>query len=386
MAVPALADTDHEAAIPAESWLDRWRRRATEWLSQAEVRRRLARFPLTRPIARLYARRLFDLSAGFVYSQVLAAFVEASLPERIGAEARPASELARDTGLAEPALRRLLDAATALGLVHRDRRDRYRLTAMGAALRGNDGLTAMIAHHRMLYRDLADPLAILRGRGSGELAGFWPYSNRADSADLDAEAVASYSGLMTASAPLVIEQIIDSYPLGRHRRLLDVGGGEGAFVEAAVSRHPELRATLFDLPAVVRRATERLAGTAVAARIETVGGDFRHTALPEGADLVTFVRILHDHDDDAVRGLLEAARRALRPGGRVLIAEPFTDTPGGARTGDAYFGFYLLAMGQGRCRRVGQYRRLLEENGFGAVRWWPTAVPLQAGVLTGDLS
>ena len=55
---------------------------------------------------------------------------------------------------------------------------------------------------------------------------------------------------MTASQPLVADEILDAYPLSRHRCLLDVGGGEGAFVTRAAERTPALRCILFDLPAV----------------------------------------------------------------------------------------------------------------------------------------
>ncbi|HIP77133.1 MAG TPA: methyltransferase, partial [Kiloniellaceae bacterium] len=69
------------------------------------------RFPLTRPLARQQLRGLFDLCAGFVYSQVLYAFVTAGLLEALQAGPRRPEELTRHSGLPEPALRRLLQAA-----------------------------------------------------------------------------------------------------------------------------------------------------------------------------------------------------------------------------------------------------------------------------------
>ena len=60
--------------------------------------------------------------------------------------------------------------------------------------------------------------------------------------------------------------------------------------------------------------------------------------------------MLHDHDDAAALALLRAARAALPPDGTLLLAEPMAGTPGAEPMGDAYFGFYLLAMGSGRPR------------------------------------
>ena len=83
---------------------------------------------------------------------------------------------------------------------------------------------------------------------------------------------------------------------------------------------------------------------------------------------MTLVRVLHDHDDARVRTLLAAVRRALPSGGRLVVAEPMAATPGAEAMGDAYFGFYLLAMGRGQPRSAERLTALLVEAGFQSVR------------------
>jgi demethylspheroidene O-methyltransferase len=73
---------------------------------------------------------------------------------------------------------------------------------------------------------------------------------------------------------------------------------------------------------------------------------------------------VHDHGDATVRILLKAVHAALPPGGRLILAEPMSGTPGAEPVTDAYFGLYLLAMGSGRCRTVGELTALLSEAGF----------------------
>jgi demethylspheroidene O-methyltransferase len=98
---------------------------------------------------------------------------------------------------------------------------------------------------------------------------------------------------------------------------------------------------------------------------------------------VSLVRIVHDHDDaDAIR-ILRAVRAVLPRGGALLVAEPMAGTTGAQRMGDAYFGFYLLAMGQGRPRTAAQLRRLLLAAGFAKVRVYPTRRPILTGLLVG---
>jgi demethylspheroidene O-methyltransferase len=179
----------------------------------------------------------------------------------------------------------------------------------------------------------------------------------------------------------VAGQVLDAYPLHRHRHLLDLGGGEGVFVSTALERTPNLRATLFDLPAVARAARERFARLGLSDRASAQGGDFLRDLLPRGADVVSLVRVIYDHSDGPALEILKAARRALAPGGTLLLAEPMADTAGAERMGAAYFGMYLLAMGKGRSRSVAELTRLLKAAGFERVRRRPTALPLQAGLL-----
>ena len=101
--------------------------------------------------------------------------------------------------------------------------------------------------------------------------------------------------------------------------------------------------------------------------------------MPEGADLITALRVIHDHDDDAAAALLRAIRAALPPGGTLLLAEPMAQAAGAA--GDAYFGFYLLAMGSGRPRPVGQLVSMLVDAGFENPRPLRTAAPMLTGVV-----
>ncbi len=381
--MPALPPTGGHWADAWLSWRDRL-------LSSPRFHRWAAAFPLTRPIARRRASQLFDLVAGFVYSQVLSACVQLDLFEILARSPQSPESLARQLGLSDEAMARLLAAAAALQLVERRRGGRFGLGALGAPLVGNDAIKAMVHHHTALYADLADPVALLRGRAAaapGALARYWPYAAaEADDAPAGPEQlppadVAAYSALMSASQPLVADQILDAYPVGRHTCLLDVGGGEGTFLAAAAARAPGLHLHLFDLPAVAERARARFAALGLSHRAQATGGSFLRDALPPGADLISLVRVVHDHDDAAVMTLLLAARAALPAGGTLLLAEPMADAPGARAMGDAYFGFYLLAMGRGKPRSPAQLQDMLQRAGFTQTRTVPTRMPLQTGLI-----
>jgi demethylspheroidene O-methyltransferase len=371
-------------AMPAAGteWLDRALAIRDRLLASAKFRRWASAFALTRPVARRRARALFDLCAGFVYSQILAACVQVRLFDILAEGPGTAAALALRLGLPLEGAQRLLDAAVALRLAARRGGGRFGLGPLGAAMVDNPGVSAMVAHHAMLYADLRDPVALLRGeRGAGALAAYWPYADTADPARLSPRQVADYTALMAASQPLVADAILDAYPITRHRCLLDLGGGDGTFLASVAARAPGLKLILFDLPPVAARAQARLAAAGLGERAVAVGGDFRTDALPQGADVVALVRVIHDHDDATAAAILRAAHAALPAGGTVLLAEPMSGTPGAEPIGDAYFGFYLLAMGRGRPRTPDRLMALLGDAGFVRARRLRTHTPLLTGLI-----
>ena len=365
------------------SWAERWNRFWTGWLSDSRFQQWSAAFPLTRPFARHSATRLFDMCAGFVYSQVLLACVRLKLFDVLAQGPMTLGALSTSLDLSEEATRRLIDAATALRLTARVGEDRIGLGEHGAALVGNPGVAKMIEHHAMLYRDLTDPVALLRGENKDtELARYWAYARSEQPSLLSDEQVAEYSDLMAASQSMIANEVLKAYPLHRHKKLLDAGGGQGAFVAAAAQNAPDLELMLFDLPPVARRAEQHLSHLGLGDRVEVVGGDLFKDPLPTGCDVISLVRIVHDHDDEAAAAILRSARKALGPGGTLLLAEPMARTRGAEPMGEAYFGFYLLAMGSGRPRTATELSRLVQEAGFTQTRVISTDQPLLTRVMT----
>jgi demethylspheroidene O-methyltransferase len=343
-----------------------------------------SRFPLTRRIARRQARSAFDLCAGFVYAQVLHAIVELRLLDSVRAGPIAEAELVDALSLPDRNARLLIDAGVVLGLLSRRSAGRVGLGMLGAAMAANPGISAMVEHHSGFYADLADPVRLLAGQNQNPaLARYWPYAGAADVRSLSDEQVSAYSNLMTRSLPMIVDDIIDAYPFARHERIMDVGGGEGEFLLALARRAPTSRLELFDLPAVAARAAARIRQAGLVERIGVTGGNFLVDELPGSVDAVTLVRIVHDHDDEPVVALLSRARRALRPGGALIIAEPMSGTPDTERVADIYFGFYLLAMGSGRPRSFEEIRGLLVAAGFSDIRFVATERPMLASLVVG---
>ncbi|MEP6779482.1 MAG: methyltransferase [Gemmatimonadaceae bacterium] len=373
-----------EVEVPIEgTWLDRalaWRDRL---IGSAGFQRWAARFPLTRPVAHKRSRELFDLMAGFVYSQVLRACVDLDLFSLLVKSPLTLEAIATKTAVPLYSLDRLVSAAVALRLLERRTEGRVGLGSLGAPLANNEALRALVTHHALLYEDLRRPVELLRSRGQAEtaLGRYYPYA-APDSAPAASE-VAPYSALMSATAGPLITEVLDAYSFNSHRAVLDVGGGEGRFARALSERWPHLAVTVFDLPAVADRAQQ--ANNAANSKVAVEGGDFRSSRLPIGFDVVTLVRILLDHDDATVLQLLRRVRAALPIGGRLLIVEPMSGMRGARNVGDAYFALYLFAMGKGRARSFGDLEKLCVLAGFARCRKARTHYPVSTGILIAEV-
>ena len=380
---PALGAT---AIAGPSAWHERIRDRWNALVATESFQRWSARFPLTRAVTMRRSRALFDLVSGFVYTQTLLACVELNLFEYLAGGARTLDEIAEHTNLSRANTERLLNAAVSLRLMMKRRHGRYALGALGAPLVSNTGVLALIRHHRMAYQDLSDPVALLR-QGADfrtELSRYWSYADAPRPQQIDDARVAAYSEIMADTLPPVAHDVLDAYDLSKHTCLLDVGGGEGVFLSLVGHRHARLQLRLFDLPAVAVRAKVRLDQAGFSDRVNCHGGNFHADALPTGADVISLVRVLLDHDDESVLRLLKRVRAALPSGGVLLIAEAMAGVRGAETVGDAYFSFYLMAMGKGRARRASELHQMLQAAGFRRSREVSTRFPIQTGLIVAE--
>ena len=191
---------------------------------------------------------------------------------------------------------------------------------------------------------------------------------------------------MSASQPFVVDEIFASYSFDEHRCVLDVGGGQGTFLGRLAQHAKHLQLHLFDLPEVAVLARANFERQGIADRATANPGSFLEDALPRGADLVTLIRVAHDHPDADVKTALRAIYEALPVGGTLLLAEPMAQEPDETPHGDAYFHFYLLAMGAGRLRTARELMAMMAEAGFSNLELVPNPMPLQTQILVGRKS
>jgi cyclopropane fatty-acyl-phospholipid synthase-like methyltransferase len=177
-----------------------------------------------------------------------------------------------------------------------------------------------------------------------------------------------------ARAPLIIK----AAELDGVRRMLDVGGGSGAYAIAFAGANQELRAEIFDLPTVLPIAQGHIQEAGLSERITTRSGDLRTDDFDSGFDLILLSAICHMLGPAANENLLARCFAALSPGGRDLIQD-FILTPD--RTSPRSAALFALNMLVGTPEGSEEYQSWLGRAGFVDVRH--VALPAPTGLMCG---
>lgn len=314
---------------------------------------------------------LMRLVSGYWVSQCVYIAALLGIADLLEAGPRLPADLARATGTHERSLYRLLRALASLGVFAEDAEGRFALTPLAEPLRSNHPhsiRSAAIVMGEEHYRAWGELLYSVR---TGETAFdhvfgqpiFEYLASRPREATLFDEAMVAVHGPETAA-------MLEAYDLGGVGTLVDVGGGNGSLLIGALQRYPAMRGILFDRPDVVERARGNLEAAGVAGRCATVGGSF-FESVPEGGDAYLLRHIIHDWDDARSLTILRNCRRAMGPGGRLLIVESVI-APGNAPSFAKLLDMNMLVLPGGLERTEAQYRNLLSEAGFRLERVVPT--------------
>ena len=227
---------------------------------------------------------LMRLIYGGYAFQTVRAMVELGIGDALDEEARSTSDLARELGLHEPSLRRLLKAAATLEVVTAEAGDQFRLTPVGLRIRSQaDGSLAALArmfgseHYHTTMRALPDVVRT----GKTAIQTRFGVESVFELYDREPEIAAVFDAGMTAMSNMNGPAVAGAYDFSRARLCVDVGGGEGRLLCHILQAFPGPRGLLFDVPPVAAKAEAFVGRLGLAERCAVVGGDM-FEAVPEG--------------------------------------------------------------------------------------------------------
>jgi hypothetical protein len=165
--------------------------------------------------------------------------------------------------------------------------------------------------------------------------------------------------------------VADAYDFSGFATIVDVGGATGNMLAAILSKYPQPRGLLYDLPHVIKDAPAFLATKGVAGRVKTEGGSF-FERVPSGGDAYVLSHIIHDWSEEQCLTILGNCRKAMKPGAKLLLVEmvlPEGNEPHPGKMLD----MVMLTIPGGEERTPAEYRELLGKAGFRMNRVVPTA-------------
>lgn len=257
--------------------------------------------------------------------------------------------LAGRTGTDPHALHKLLRFLTSRGVFTDPGPDQFALTPLSATLldehpsglrrwldRGGIGarMDHALAHLDTALRTGRCPYTDVHGTGFyDDLAAATPDN--------------TFDQLRDQHADSFAHELATSHPWPTTGHLVDVGGGTGAVLEALLTAHPGLSATLLDRPETVTAGMQRLSRAGLASRCTAAPGSF-FDPLPPRADIYLLVNVLHNWNDHHATTILQNCAAAAHPESTILIIERIADT-GDARALTAMdLRMFLLTGGQER--------------------------------------
>lgn len=253
----------------------------------------------------------------FQESRILLTAHELGLFTAIGNGRHSSAGIASLLGTDPRATDRLMNALCAIGLLEKENgRFSNSPAARECLVRDSPGYLGGLMHTVHLWDTWTTLTAAVRRGTSVRIRGV----DQRDEQWLPAF-IAAMHDRAVRQAPAVVAQI----DLSKVARVLDVGGGSGAYAMAFARAKAGISATVFDLPDVLPLTRTYIEHEGLSQRVTTVPGDYLKDGLGRDFDLVFLSAIIHSNSPSENAELILKCARALRPGGRVVVQDFIMD-------------------------------------------------------------
>jgi SAM-dependent methyltransferase len=282
----------------------------------------------------LTPRDVQEMATAFQRSRVLLTAHELDLFTVLNEEERTADEVAAALGTDRRATERLMNALVPLGLL-RKRGERFSNGPLAARclVRGKPDFMAGLMHTAHLWETWG---ALTQTVRSGRPPDRPAVSDRGDSWVRPFIAAMHWRGRQTGP------EVVGLIDLTGVSRVLDVGGGSGAYAMAFVRAGTGITATVFDLPNVLPLTRSYVESEALSSQVETAAGDYLKDDLPAGFDVVFLSAVVHSNSFEDNRRLIRKAAGALNAGGQVVVVDSLMNEGRSGPLRSALFGINML--------------------------------------------
>ena len=267
-------------------------------------------------------RSIWNVWLSSVWLASVLAADELGLFDCLGRGPASREELARQLALPEEGLAGVLPVLVGLELLT-SHLDRFGLTEAGRLYLRHEGPLywgeALGVMRSPLVDLLREAMRDPAGRRHYRMAQGWTAGH------VETEAATAVARLMQAQSRPAALGLAATGAFAGASRLLDVGGGSGCFALALARRHPDLRCTVMELPAMCPVVESYVAEAGLGGQVASLAVDMFTQPWPRGHDAILLSNVLHDWDLVTNARLAAAAWAALPSGGRLFVHEILLD-------------------------------------------------------------
>lgn len=321
---------------------------------------------------------LLELSGYYWKTFTLHAAVKLDVFTCLGDEQLTGDEIAAKLNAAPEAIQRLLNALVAIELLAKTEHH-YANTPASKTFLSKDSpqyLGNMIMHHHHLVESWAQlDRSVLTGKPIGQRSSF-----------NDAEWRESFLMGMFNTAMNVAPLLVPEIDLSSRRHLLDLGGGPGTYAIHFCRRHPDLKATVFDLSTTQPFAEKTIQRFDLSDRIHFQAGNYLQDEIKGRYDAAWLSHILHGEGPDGCRQIIQKTVDVLKPGGIIIIHEFILNNSMDGPLFPALFSLnMLLRTDAGQAYSEQQLRDMLATAGAKNVQRLPVQTPNDSGIITATI-
>lgn len=312
-------------------------------------------------------QRILQFAFGFIPTLAVGSAVELNLFGHIQDGKNDLAQLGQASQCAARGLQPVLHTLVSLGLLAQEG-DRYHLTPESELflVPGSPAyLGGMLTHLTKTISHWGSFTETVR-KGRGPIA----VEGDEDNGAFFAGFVDSLFNLNFPAAQAVAAQ------LGPAESVLDLGCGSAVWSLALAQLHPQLKVTAVDRAVVLEQVTRVFAQRFNCQdRFTMLPGNFRDVDFGQH-DVAILGHILHSEGEAASRTLLQRCRAALKPGGKLVVAEMVAGEPRGADVFSNLFDLNMLMHTQdGTVFSRSQLEEMCRQAGFTKFEWLTVPSP-----------
>jgi hypothetical protein len=315
---------------------------------------------------------IFQLLNGAHVAAAVSCLAQLGIPDLVEAGPKSAEELAKEIGTDPQALYRLMRATACVGVLSEQPDGKFSQTPMSAVLR-SDATPSLRAFATMYGRDwhargLSNMEHCVR---TGKQAMEKVYGSHIfEYLKQNPSEGEIFNDAMTQISMIDSPAVADAYNFDGISSIVDIAGGHGLLLATILKRNPQMKGTLYELPHVLEGAKNGPLKP-VMDRCALASGDM-FSSVPAGADAYIMKHIIHDWPDDRCIQILEACRKNVNSGGRLLVVDNVIH-PGNDFSPGKFLDLQMLIFPSGCERTEKQFRDLFAASGWQLKRIIPTA-------------